>query len=360
MPYVKSIPVRTTVNKTLSYILDPDKTDQLMYTASMNCMTSARDAYLEMKCVFETFSTEKYNAPLPLEGKGSVKAIHYIQSFDPKDNISPELAHRIGKAFARKTFGDDCQVVIATHIDKGHVHNHIIVNTYTMNGRKFNDNQATLKHVREYSDRVCLAFGIQPFDKRKGKGKTVAYNEWENKKRGTSWKQKIQLEIDNLIVHVKSIDELLYELELKGYEVKRGKYISLKAPGQQRAVRLEKLGDVYSLESLDGWIKSELRNAYQSVIGQIPESITEVQMLSAQLAVINRDRLHSIGEIEAKIDQFRSDFENNTEARHKYMVYSDITKTYYEISQGDYISRLVKEKQQEEERAKVAAKRGSR
>ena len=86
--------------------------------------------------------------------------LHYIQSFDPKDNISPELAHRIAKAFARKTFGDDCQVVIATHTDRGHIHSHLIVNTYTLTGRKLNDNQATLKHVKEYSDRVCLAFGI--------------------------------------------------------------------------------------------------------------------------------------------------------------------------------------------------------
>ena len=217
MPYVKSIPIRATVQKSLNYILNPDKTEGLLYTSSMNCMTSAKDAYLEMKSVFESFSTEKDNAPLPIDGKGSVKAIHYIQSFDPRDNLSPELAHRIAKAFARKTFGDDCQVVIATHVDKGHVHSHLIVNTYTLTGRKLNDNQATLKHIREYSDRVCLAFGIQPFDKSKGKGKTITHHEWEHKKNGTSWKQKLQMEIDVLIGSVKNLDELLYELELKGY-----------------------------------------------------------------------------------------------------------------------------------------------
>ena len=107
MPYVKSISVRATVHKTLKYILNPDKTEGMLYTSSMNCMTSARDAYLEMKSVFESYSTERFDAPPPKIGKGSVKAIHYIQSFDPKDNISPELAHRIAKAFARKTFGDD-------------------------------------------------------------------------------------------------------------------------------------------------------------------------------------------------------------------------------------------------------------
>ena len=90
MPYVKSIPVRSTVHKTLSYILNPDKTEGLLYTSSMNCMTSERNPYLAVKSVFESFSTERFDAPPPLKGKGTVKAIHYIQSFDPKDNISPE------------------------------------------------------------------------------------------------------------------------------------------------------------------------------------------------------------------------------------------------------------------------------
>jgi hypothetical protein len=221
MLYVKSIPVRSTVHKTLSYILNPDKTDGLLYTSSMNCMTSARDAYLEMKSVFESFSTERFDSPPPLKGKGTVKAIHYIQSFDPRDNVSPELAHRIAKAFARKTFGDDCQVVIATHTDRGHIHSHLLVNTYTLTGRKLNDNKATLQHIREYSDRVGLAFNIQPIETRASQGKGVAYNEWEHQRHGTSWKQMLRVEIDSLIGKVKNLDELLYELELKGMRSKR-------------------------------------------------------------------------------------------------------------------------------------------
>ena len=125
MPYVKSIPIHTTVNQSIAYILNPDKTEDLLYTTSLNCLTNSKDAYLAMKTVYEHFSGEKFNAPLSLEGKNSVKAIHYIQSFAPDDNISPELAHRIAKAFARKTFGDDCQVVIATHTDCQHC-NHLI------------------------------------------------------------------------------------------------------------------------------------------------------------------------------------------------------------------------------------------
>lgn len=168
MPYLKSISLRTTVNRSLAYILNPDKTEDLLYTNAVNCLPNAKDAYLMMKTVFEHFSGEKYNAPLPKQGKGSVKAIHYIQSFDPKYNITPELAHKIARTFARKAFGDNCQVVIATHIDKKHVHSHIIINAYGIDGRKFNDNQTTLKHIREISDRVCLAFGIKPIEPKQG------------------------------------------------------------------------------------------------------------------------------------------------------------------------------------------------
>ena len=459
MPYVKSISVRATVNKTLKYILNPDKTEGLLYTASINCMTSPTDAYLEMKSVFESFSTERFDAPPPKKGKGSVKAIHYIQSFDPKDNITPELAHRIAKAFARKTFGDDSQVVIATHVDRGHLHSHLLVNTYTLTGRKLNVNKTTLNHVKDYSDRVCLAFGIQPYDKSKGKGKTVSHHEWEKRRQGTSWKQKLRAEIDSLIGTVKNLDELIYELELKGYEVKKGKYISLKALGQQRFIRTKTLGEDYTAENLASRIlwgdvgsgavlidePSSLRECYEAIIGQVivlatekkkvprrinntepysPQNDLDVHRLSAQLTIISRDRIRSIGELEEKIESLkafceravreiniltaeqerltsliqqaeiyfdlserddltdmeqlrltvsrqsvlnngiagRADLdrlkaklqetdnqivslkEQHMKYQQTYTVYADIAKTYREISQGDYISKLVEEK----------------
>jgi hypothetical protein len=264
-------------------------------------MTNAKDAYFAMKMVYENFSHKKYDTPLPSDSKESVKAIHYIQSFDPKDNITPEEAHRIAKAFARKTFGDDCQVVIATHIDKGHLHNHFIVNSYSMTGRKFYANQNTLKRVREYSDRTCLAFGIQPYDKSKGKGKTIAYNEWEHKQCGTSWKQKIRFEIDGLIASVKNIDELLCELELKGYTVKRGKYISIKAEGQERFVRAKTLGEDYTEQSLASRILWKDTGTYFS-IDNVPapirdeytRRINEVSQLSRDGRKVQRKRIGSV------------------------------------------------------------------
>ena len=350
MPYVKSIPIHTTVNQSIAYILNPDKTEDLLYTTSLNCLTNSKDAYLAMKTVYEHFSGEKFNAPLSLESKNSVKAIHYIQSFDPQDNITPEQAHKIGKAFARKTFGDDCQIVIATHCDKSHVHNHLIINTYSLTGEKFNDNQKTLNRIRNYSDRVCLAFGIQPIISNKGVCRNIKYNEWEHKKRGTSWKDKIRLEIDRLIGLVKNLDELLNELEAMGYEIKRGKYISVKAPGQKRFIRTKTLGEDYTEENLISRIRwrdvgvnisvsgetSPLRDDYIRTLNDItelarsgrkiqnkrydsesysPENDVDVWKISMQLSIINRDNIHSIGELEGKIRYLKEEYEN---ARQEY------------------------------------------
>lgn len=195
-----------------------------------------------MKAVYEQYAKDKYNTPAPLEGKRTVKAIHYIQSFADEENVTPKLAHKIAKAFVRKTFGDDVQAVIATHVDRSNIHNHIIIISYSLSGQKFYANKASLQRVREYTNGVCRAFGVKPVLNFEGKGRSMQYNEWEHKKKGTSWKEKIRNEIDVLIDSVSSLDELLSMLEDRGYEIKRGKYISVKAPGQQRFVRTKNAG----------------------------------------------------------------------------------------------------------------------
>lgn len=98
-------------------------------------MTDAESAYLQMRLVYDQFAKDHFNSPPPLQGKGSVKAIHYIQSFSPDDDVTPELAHKIAKAFLRKAFGDDVQAVIATHVDKDYLHSHIIINSYSLSGK---------------------------------------------------------------------------------------------------------------------------------------------------------------------------------------------------------------------------------
>lgn len=367
MPYIKSVCVHADVKSSIAYILNPEKTEDTLYTASLNCLTNAEDAYLNMKMIYEHYSCRKYNEPPPLTGKGWVKAIHYIQSFDPKDNVPPELAHKIAKAFALKTFGEDCQIVIATHVDKQHVHNHFILNFYGIDGQKFYANKNSLDRIKEYSDRVCLAFGVQPYDKSKGRGRTMKYNEWENRKKGTSWKEKIRIAIDGLLGSVKNLDDLTCELEEQGFTVKRGKYISVKAPEQKRFVRLKTLGDYYSEDILCERIQIALeenqqsdRNKINSLnkifyerIYQVSELVKkneklprkyfknrpyilqndfDVYTLAAQLAVINRDNIHSLEELESKIEKLTAEYESARQ---------EVNKLYETLSQFEAVEKQV-------------------
>jgi len=345
LPYVKSISVHATVDKSLRYILNPDKTEEMIYTVSINCTTDARDAYLQMKAVYEHYARDKYNSPPPLEGKGTVKAIHYIISFADSENVTPELAHKLAMTFVRKNFGDEVQAVIATHVDKSHVHAHIIVNSYSLSGRKYYANRDALRKARENINGICRAFGITPALNFENKGRSVDHYEWEQRKKGTSWKELIRQAIDELIPTVNSLDELLQALEERGYEVKHGKYISVKVPGQERFVRTKTLGEEYTEESLNTRIlyknigsgntvaedkTSELRTAYIAVIGDVrilaeqrkkvprkrivtaeysADNDLDVYKLSAQLSVISKNNISSIGELEGRISRLKAYYE---------------------------------------------------
>jgi hypothetical protein len=225
------------------------------------------------------------------------------------------------------------QVVIATHTDKAHIHSHLIVNTYTLDGKKINDNQTTLKQVRNSSDEVCLQYGFMPIEKKNSKGQSAKYNEWLHEKQGTSWKEKVRQDIDGLILQVKSFDELIEKLKSLGYEVKLGKYISLRAEGQERFVRTKTLGYDYTEDSLKARIDykidisskpveellNDLQKTYYRTIYKVSEMVESgkkspnkhnpslpysaenddyIHKLSFQLSIINRDGIQSIKHLE--------------------------------------------------------------
>lgn len=248
MPYVKSISVHSTPKKTIAYIVNPDKTDNLLYVSGLNCSTVPDIAYEEMKSVFEEYSKHSFTEKKAVNSKTSVKLFHFVQSFSPNENISPELAHSIAKEWAEKAFGTDRQVIISTHIDKGHIHSHIVLNPYDFNGVKFNSGKKTLEAVRNLSDTVCLKYNIKPI-KKKGR-KNVSYKEWDERKKGTSWKQHIREAIDRLVYDSENLDDLLKKLSEQGYEIRRKKYISITAPDGKNKVRSYRLGDGYDEQSI--------------------------------------------------------------------------------------------------------------
>ena len=381
MPIVKHICIHSNTKKSLNYILNPDKTEDLLYTTSINCMTDAESAYIQMKAVYEQHARDHFESPPPIVGNGTVKAIHYIQSFAPDDDVTPELAHKIAKAFVRKAFGDDVQAVIATHVDKKHIHSHIIINSYSLSGKKYYANRSSLKEIRDISDGVSLVYGVKPNPKLTGKGKSVKYNEWQHRKNGTSWKQQIRDEIDRLIPTVNSLDELIQTLEERGYEVKRGKYISIKAPGQERYVRTKTLGEEYDEESLKTRIlyrevgtgttpelnnESKLRAAYIAIIGDVrvlasqhkkiqrkriitaeysADNDLDVYKLSAQLSVISKNNLQSIGVVESEIKRLKDFYDKQRvvinefiEEHNRLVSLWEQAQEFYSLSKKDELS----------------------
>lgn len=353
MPYVKSVPVHACVEKSLTYILNPNKTENLILTAALNRMTEAEYSYTQMKMNYDYFAKDTFDSPKPKRGKTTVKAIHYIMSFADSENVTPELAHKIAKSFVLKAFGDNVQAVIATHVNTDHTHAHIIINSYSLTGHKYIDNQTTLHEIREITNGVCRALGVEPALNFENKGRSMKYNEWQHKKNGTSWKEQIRQAIDNLIPNVNLLDELLKVLEEHGYKIKQGKYIGIKAPAQKRFVRTKTLGEEYTEESLTARILyrdmgtgkerdekyySELAAAYAAIIGEVRilaeqhkkvqrkrvitdaysvENDLDMYRLSAQLSVINKDRIGSIGELEGKLNQLRIDYEKERQTANK-------------------------------------------
>ena len=369
------------MNKSIAYILNPEKTEGMVLATSINCTTDAQDAYLQMKMIYEFYTRRSYDEPINREGKTPVKAIHYIMSFADSENVTPEYAQKVAMAFVRNTFGDDAQAVIATHTNTSHTHCHIILNSYSISGRKYNDNRATLRYVREHANGVCRALGITPAPHFEGKGRSMQYNEWKHKKNGTSWKQQIREEIDKLIPTVNSLDELLSALEGLGYEVKQGKYISVKAPGQIRFVRTKTLGEEYTEESLNTRIQyrevcagtspkqdsnEELRAAYASVIGDVriladqhkkvprkqniefpysADNDLDVYKLSAQMSVMNKENIHSLSDLEYKAkeqktlyDKYKAEVNQHIMEYNKMMSLLEQSQTYYTLAHKTELS----------------------
>ncbi len=340
--------VHDNVSQSLRYILNPEKTEDRLLTSSINCMTEPEYAYPAMKAVYNQYAKDRIDTPPPKSGKGTVKAIHYMMSFADSENVTPEVAHKIGKAFVRKMFGDDAVAVIATHVNTGHIHNHILVCSYSLSGQKFYDNMTTVHIMRENTNGICRAFGIEPALNFENEGRSLNYSEWQHRKKGTSWKEQIRNEIDDLIPAVNDLDDLFTELEQRGYSIKRDKYLYIKAPEQQRSVSLWKLGEDYTEYSLKARIlwrsvgqndelhftNSEIERAYLDVIGSVrilaeqrrkvprrqnimlpygANNDLDCYRLSAQMVVMNQDRICSMGDLEGRIRLLYKEYKREQE-----------------------------------------------
>ena len=236
MAVTKIKPIKSTLKKALDYIQNPDKTDGKMLVSSFGCSPETADIE------FEFTIAQALN-------RGNNLAHHLIQSFEPGE-VDYQKAHEIGKQLADAVTKGQYEYVLTTHIDKGHVHNHIIFCSVNfVDYHKYNSNERSYYGIRNMSDRLCRENGLSVVAPQKGdKGKS--YAEYIAEKTGTSWKGKLKIAVDALIPQVSSFEELLSRLQAAGYEIKPGKYVSCRAPGQERFTRLKTLGADYTEEAI--------------------------------------------------------------------------------------------------------------
>jgi len=249
MAVTKIKPVKGALKRAIEYIQNPAKTDGKMLVSSFGCSYETADIEFQ-------FTLSK-----ALE-KGNNLAHHLIQSFEPGEATS-EQAHEIGRRLADEITKGRHEYVLTTHIDKGHIHNHAIFCAASfVDYKKYISNKKSYYEIRNASDRLCKEYGLSVVKPGKDKGKSYA-EYTADKEGGGSWKSKLKNAIDNIIPQSKDFEDFLKRLQGQGYEIKRGKYISVRAPGQERFTRTKTLGEDYTEEIIIKRIVGEYTRAAQ-------------------------------------------------------------------------------------------------
>ena len=249
MAILKYTAVHTTPKAHLKYILNPNKNEDLKYASALNTSTDYELAYEDFKEIYEHFGGENFNASEKGQGKKHVRIHSYIQSFN--DDISPEKAHMIGVEWAHKMFGEKRPVIISTHVNTEHIHNHIAVCPYDMDGNRWLANKKTLALGRQISDKIVKARGLSVIENPRRKN-TLSYAEWLAKNNGTTWKSKMADDIDRFIISesVTDINSLIRKMKSEGYIFTDENKLIAKPTNIKYGCRLDRLGLGYSQEML--------------------------------------------------------------------------------------------------------------
>ena len=308
------------MSKAIAYILNPEKTDEKLLVSSYGCAseTAAREFEWTRKIAEQ-------------KGMNPVRIIarHVIQSFEIGE-VTPELAHEIGKQFANEILGGKYEYVLTTHIDKDHVHNHLIFNAVDfVDYHAYKSYKRIYYDMREVSDRLCKENGLSVIPPSQNKG--MGYKEYTEAKRGTSWKQKLKQTIDRLVITAKDYDDFLRLMQEAGYEIKTGKYISFRAKGQERFTRSKTIGENYTEERIKERIAGRTPRRSQrqttpkgiSLIGDIQERIrlidskgyeykaklTILKEAARTLNYLTENNLLQYADLEKKVEDVHSSYD---------------------------------------------------
>ena len=323
MAVTKIKAIRGTVEQAISYIINPNKTDEKLYVSSFGC--SVETAAMEFEWA-RNIAEQKGCPPL------KILARHVIQSFKIGE-VEPELAHEIGRQFADEMLGGKHEYVIATHVDREHIHNHIIFNAVSfVDHRAYKSYKKIYYDMREISDRICKENGLSVIPPTQGKG--MEYKEYSEAKQGTSWKQKLRFAIDKNIKFAKDFDDFIRLMQESGYEVKSGKYISFRAEGQERFTRTKTIGENYTEERIRERISRDFGRKLPteckgvSLIIDIENSIKAQQSKGYEhwakvnnlkeaaktLNYLTENNLLQYSDLESKVAELSTAFSANTES----------------------------------------------
>ncbi|VDN49293.1 Relaxase/Mobilisation nuclease domain-containing protein [Petrocella atlantisensis] len=276
MAITKIHPIKTTLNLSIDYICDPAKTDEEILISSFLC--GHKTAALEFAKTKEKMNSQSKNL-----------ARHLIQSFMPGE-VSPELAHTIGQDLCDKHLQRKYEYVLTTHVDKGHIHNHIIFNNVNhLDGKAYISNKRSYHQIRNISDSLCRVHQLSiasesNTSQARNKTKGSSYKEYQERKNGNSYKAKLQYAIDLAIKKAKNWDDFLRILQSQGYEIKYGKHISFKAVRQERFTRAKTIGDDYTEDKIKERIADSQKNKGHRIYTSKSHSNRIVDISTNQLA----------------------------------------------------------------------------
>ena len=244
MAVTKIHPIKTTLKKAIDYICNGDKTDDEIYVTTHLC--SRENAHKEFELTKKQFNS-----------RTKTLAHHLIQSFVPEE-VGFEEAHQVGIELCEKILEGKYEYVLATHIDKDHIHNHIIFNSIDVDeGKVYHSYYGSYMNIRNQSDRLCKEHNLSVIDQETQKEineikrrKFVNWYDWNEDKKGSSYKSRLQFDIDRSIKQSVNWQDFLSKMESYGYEIKQGKHIAFRSKNQQRFTRAKTIGVNYTEERI--------------------------------------------------------------------------------------------------------------
>ncbi len=230
------------LTEALAYITNPAK---IYEVSRINCSGSNSNTLEQFRLLRLAFNQNK-----------GIIAHHFIQSFSPNDNITPETVHRFGVEYVKQCF-PNYQVVVSTHIDKEHLHNHIIVNSCNMiTGKKFYDNKESMKNNRDISDKLCRKYGVSVISTQ-SEFKPIDQTTMQLALKQKSWKIQLLSDLDDAKEKCKSKSEFISFFKSRNYEIRYEKHITIRKIGEKKAIRVDTLAKQFGNQ----YTKAELEKA---------------------------------------------------------------------------------------------------